>query len=197
MFFLGTNYTYKRLVSFSSFHFYCTLLSKVVQLNLPFGLFLIHTKEVMLLLGCVNVCMCYFLCKRDGSKFWINSVKNLQGCRAAWLETSAWSVTRAWGGWSQSQLPEGYSWVLPDVGAAHLRLLGLKYLLLQQGEELDILCLASYLVIEMYMKMKQAELGASVLMISGFTSGSNFWKHYVPLRGRETSQLWLSLSQTL
>lgn len=183
MFFLGTNYTYKRLVSFSSFHFYCTLLSKVVQLNLPFGLFLIHTKEVMLLLGCVNVCMCYFLCKRDGSKFWINSVKNLQGCRAAWLETSAWSVTRAWGGWSQSQLPEGYAWVLPDVGAAHLTLLGLKYLLLQQGEELDILCLASYLVIEMYMKMKQAELGASVLMISGFTSGSNFWKHYVPLRG--------------
>lgn len=139
----------------------------------------------MLLLGCVNVCMCYFLCKRDGSKFWINSVKNLQGCRAAWLETSIWSVTRAWGGWSQSQLPEGYAWVLPEVGATHLRLLGLKYLLLQQGEELDILCLASYLVIEIYMKMKQAELGASVLMISGFTSGSNFWKHYVPLRGGE------------
>lgn len=82
-------------------------------------------------------------------------------------------------------------------GAAHLRFLGLKYLLLQQGKELDILCLASYLVIEMYMKMKQAELGASVLMISGFTSGSNSWKHYVPLRGRETSQLWLYLDKFL
>lgn len=35
----------------------------------------------MSLLGCVNVCMCNFLCKRDSTKFWINSVKNLQGCR--------------------------------------------------------------------------------------------------------------------
>lgn len=82
-------------------------------------------------------------------------------------------------------------------GVAHLRFLGLKYLQLQQGKELDILCLVSYLVTEMYMKMKRTELGASVLMISGFTSGSNFWKHYVPLRGRETSQLWLYLDKFL